>query len=248
MPTLNLLYKDSIKINNKIKIVIPTVGEVIREEDGYYSLVSSLTAMPIDLMVQLEDWGYDFTELNAYQLFLLLFPAIKMQDTSLIFGDMSLQHFTQMIDERNGNPVLVDTVNDIVIDRAIHGQIQSVLRKLHHLEKNNRRPGNEEAKKYMLERARIKQERRRKRKRDSVLESLIIAMVNTEQYKYNYESTLDLSIYQFNESVRQIQRKVDYDNRMIGVYAGTVDVSKIDQKDLIWIGNVENKIGGENTQ
>lgn len=241
MPTLNLLYRNSVRINDKIKISVPTVGEVLTDEDGYYSLISALTAMPIDFMVQLEDWGFDFTELNAYQLFLLLFPAIQMQDTSLVFEDLSLQHFTQMINEQNGQPVLVDTVNDIVIDRAIHGQIQSVLRKLHHLEKNNRRPGNEEAKRYMLERARIKQERRRRRKRDSVLESLIIAMVNTEQYKYDYESTLGLSIYQFNESVRQIQRKVDYDNRMIGVYAGTVDVSKIDQKDLIWIGNLENK-------
>lgn len=33
--------------------MIPTVGEVLENEDNYYSMVSMLTAMPIDMMVQL---------------------------------------------------------------------------------------------------------------------------------------------------------------------------------------------------
>ena len=60
-------------------------------------------------------------------------------------------------------------------------------------------------------------------------------MVNTEQYKYGYESTRDLSIYQFNESVRQIIKKVDYDNRMYGVYSGTVSAKDLSQDDLNWL-------------
>lgn len=241
MPTRNLLYARELAINNKISVVVPTVREILSDEDGYYGLVSMLTAMPIDYMVLLDDMGLDFSNMNAYDLFLLLFPAIQSQDTSLIFGDMSLEHFTRMVNEQNGLTVLVDPVNDIVIDRAIHGQIQAALRKIHHLEKNNRRPGNEDARKYMLERARIKQKRRKRRHQDSALESMIIAAVNTEQYKYDFGTTLDLSIYQFNESVRQIIRKIEFDNRMIGVYAGTVDATKVDPDDLKWIGLSEKK-------
>ena len=47
---------------------------------------------------------------------------------------------------------------------------------------------------------------------------------------------MDLSIYRFNLSVRQIQKKIAFDNTMIGIYAGSVDTSKLTDKDaLSWI-------------
>lgn len=235
MSTRNLLYKRQYAVNDSINIVIPKVGEIIDNEDGYYSLVSALTAMPIDVLVQLDDAGIDFTTINEYDLFLILFQSIKQQDTSLIFGDLSLENFQPVVNTQNGLIVLRDEANNITIDRAIHNQIAEVLRKIHHLEKNRRKPANKEAKEYMLNRAREKIRRNRNRKKDSQLESLIIAMVNAEQYKYDFEGTRELSIYQFNESVRQIIKKVDYDNRMIGVYAGTISVKDLSQDDLNWL-------------
>ena len=77
--------------------------------------------------------------------------------------------------------------------------------------------------------------RNRNRKQESQLEPLIIAMVNAEQYKYDFEGTRELSIYQFNESVRQIIKKVDYDNRMYGIYAGTINAKELSQDDLNWL-------------
>ena len=235
MSTLNLLYQRQYAINDSIKIVIPTVGEIIDNESEYYGLVSMLTAMPIDLMVRLEDAGIDFTTINEYELFLLLFAGLQQQDTSLVFGDLDLSKFEIAVNQQNGAVVLRDEENDITIDRAIHGQISGVLRKIHHLEKNRRKPANEEAKKYMLKRAREKMNRQKNRKQESQLETLIIAMVNTEQYKYDFEGTRELSIYQFNESVRQIIKKVDYDNRMHGIYAGTVSVKDMSPDDLNWL-------------
>lgn len=234
MSTLNLLYQKQYAINDSIHIIIPTVGQIIDNEDAYYGMVSILTAMPIDFLAQLDDAGIDFDSINEYELFLLMFTGLKTQDTSLIFGDLDLTKFKMAVNEENGTVVLLDKENDIVIDRAIHGQIAAVLRKIHHLEKNNRKPANQEAKEYMLKRAREKM-RRKSRKEDSQLESLIIAMVNTEQYKYDFEGTKELSIYQFNESVRQVIKKVDYDKRMIGVYAGTIDAKELSQDDLNWL-------------
>lgn len=209
MSTLNLLYQKRYKINDSVSIVIPTVGEIISNEDTYYSLVSILTAMPIDLMVYLDDAGIDFTSINEYELFLLMFSGLKSQDTSLVFGDLDLSKFNIAANEENGTIVLLDKENDIKIDRAVHGQIAGILRKIHHLEKNLRKPANDEAKKFMLKRARDKMRRHKNRKEKSQLESLIVAMVNTEQYKYDFEGTKELSIYQFNESVRQVIKKVD---------------------------------------
>ena len=89
----------------------------------------------------------------------------------------------------------------------------------------------------MIEVERKKQKRRLRRKMQerSELEQLIVALVNTEQFKYNYETVRDLSIYQFRESAKQIVKKIDYEHRMHGVYSGTVSVKDIKQEDLIWI-------------
>lgn len=229
------LYKDSVAVTDKICVLIPKLGDVIDNEDEYYGMVSIFTAMPIDFMVQLDDIGIDFTEINEWDLFLILFNGLREQDTSMILGDLDLSKFSPGINESNGNTVLIDREHDIVIDRAIHGLIADTLRKIHHLEKNIRKPANEEAKEFLLKRAREKLKRRRKRKQTSQLEELIVAMVNTEQFKYDFVGIRELTIYQFNESVRQVIKKVDYDNRMYGVYTGSIDIKTMSQDDLNWL-------------
>lgn len=231
----NILYKQNIPINDHISIYIPTVGEIVENENSYYNLVSILTAMPVDFLVQLEDAGIDFTTINDYELFLRLFPAIKQQDTSLIFGDLDLSKFQIAVSEEQNSLVLINTETEVEINRAVQLKIASVLRKIHHLEKNRKKPANQEAKDYMLERARAKIKRKRNRAEDSQLESLIVALVNTKEFKYDFEGTKGLSIYQFNESVRQIIKKVDYDNRMFGVYSGTISAKDLSQEDLNWL-------------
>ena len=235
MATLNLLYKQEYAINEHIKIQIPTVGEVLDNEDDYYTMVTMLTAMPVDMMVQLDDIGVDFTAINEYELFLILFNALKDKDTSLIFGELDLKPFRSAVNPQNNTIVLRNKETGVVIDRGIQGQIASVLRKIHNLKRNNRKPANQEAREYMLQRAREKMRRRSKRMTDSQLEELIVAMVNTEQFHYGFEGTRELSIYQFNESVRQVIKKIDYDNRMHGVYAGTVNAKELSQDDLNWL-------------
>lgn len=231
----SLLYAHSYPVNDKISINIPTVGEIIEDEDAYYSVITAIIATPYDFMVQLDDMGIDFDSITEFDLFLLLFRSLQNTDTRLVFGDLDLSNFTTGINQQNGTIILVDEANDIVIDRAIHDKICRTIRKINHLEKSNRKPGNGEAKKYMIERARIKQKRAARKPRKSQLEELIIAMVNTEQYKYDYSSTLDLTIYQFNASVHQVIRKINYDNTMIGCYAGTINAKELNQDELNWL-------------
>lgn len=160
---------------------------------------------------------------------------MKDKDTSLIFGELDLKPFRSAVNPQNNTIVLRNKETGVVIDRGIQGQIASVLRKIHNLKRNNRKPANQEAREYMLQRAREKMRRRSKRVNDSQLEELIVAMVNTEQFHYGFEGTRELSIYQFNESVRQVIKKIDYDNRMHGVYAGTVNAKELSQDDLNWL-------------
>lgn len=235
MSTINMLYRHEYAINDNIHIMVPYVGEILENEEEYYNMVALLTSTPYDLMVELDDIGIDFTSISDYELFLIVFFSIRESDTRYIFGDLDLKRFQLEQSQQNSNPVLIDYDTGVIIDKAIYGQIAATLRKVHHLERNRRKPANEEAKRYLLERARAKKKRRRNRLQDSELESLIIAMVNTEQYKYNYEQTLSLTIYQFNESVKQIIKKVNYEHMMHGVYSGNVDYKGLSEDEKNWL-------------
>lgn len=235
MATRNILYKSEIAINDFVSIRIPTVGEVLEDEDGYYNLVQLLTAMPIDLMVMLDDSGIDFTQITDYDLFILIFSALKQCDTHLVFGDLDLTPFELAIDADTGRAIMLDPATERKFDRALQLNIANTLRKIHHLEKNIKKPGNEEARKYMIERARKKMNRAKRQQSDSQLEDLIISMVSTEQYKYDFAGTRELTIYQFNECVRQIIHKVNYSNIMFGIYSGNVSSKDISQDELNWL-------------
>lgn len=235
MGTVNLLYRRRYSINEAIQIEIPTVGEILEQEQSYYGMISMLTATPYDMMVQLDDIGLDFTDLNDYELFLLVWGTLKAQDTSLIFGALDLSKFETAINSQNNTVVLRDAESGTVIDRAIHGQICQAVRAIHHLERNNRKPGNDAAKEFLLQRARRKLQRDHKCTERSQLEELIVALVNTEQFHYGFEGVKDLSIYQFNESVQQVIKKIDFDNKMRGVYAGTISAKDLNPDDLNWI-------------
>lgn len=233
----NILYKRSIPINNDIYVQIPTVGEVLEHEAEYYGIVSMLTAMPADtdMMVTLDDIGVDFSAVDEFELFLLLAGSLCNMDISMVLGGVDLSLLKTAVNQQNGTLALVDAEGNVVIDRAIHGKIADTLRKIHHLQKNTKKPGNEEAQKYMIERARKKMRRQHGKETASQLESLIVALVNTEQFHYGFEGVLTLSIYQFNESVRQVIKKIDYDNRMHGIFAGTVSAKDLSQDDLNWM-------------
>ena len=122
-----------------------------------------------------------------------------------------------------------------MIDRNIHSLICQAIRKIHHLKRNNRKPANDAAKKYMIQRARTKMRRRKNRIEDSQLEELIVALVNTEQFHYDFDSVKSLTIYQFNESVQQVIKKIDFDNKMHGIYAGTISAKDMGQDELNWL-------------
>ena len=231
-----LLYADRYNINDKVYVRIPTVGEVLDNEEKYFEIVYSIIATPYDLMVQLDDNGIDFTKVTAFDLFCLMFGHLKELDTSLVFGDLDLSKFNLAKNNQNGNIVLRDEENDITIDRAIHGQICACLRKLLNIPKTEKQPGNEEARRYMLEKARKKQKRKKRQKQpDSQIEDLIIALVNTAEFPYDYSSVKDISIYQFYASLKQVTHKVKFDKTMIGVYAGTVQFDKLGMDERSWI-------------
>ena len=234
----SLLNATSVDIVPNLSIRIPTVGEILEDEDKYYGIVSSLTATPFQYMVQLDDMGIDFTTITDYQLFMMLFPMYAKSDLSLLFGDLDTSDFGIYINQQDNSQIIYSPNNNIIIDELIYNDLADTIRKINMFEKVKSKPGNESARKYLLEKERKKQKRNAKKPKEPYLEKLVIALVNTSEFPYNYETCMDLSIYKFNQSFKQIQQKITFDNTMIGVYAGTVDTSKMTNKDaLSWISS-----------
>lgn len=234
----NLLKVNEYKVNDKISVHVPTVDEIFDFGDQkYYSTVQTLVATPFDLMVELDDIGIDYESITDYQLFVLMMEsiAINEDDTTIFFGNLNLKNFQEAVNPKNGEKVLWDKNNDIVIDQMIALEICNAIRKIHFWEAPVGRAGNAEAKRYLIERKRKTKQRLAKKPYKSFLESMIISLVNTEEFPYNYETVMGLSVYELNASWRQIQKKKHWDQTMNGVYFGTVDKDKIDWEKISWL-------------
>lgn len=231
----SLLKLSSVKIpDTKLSIRIPTVGEILDDEFTYYNIISSLTATPYQYMVQLDDMGVDFTTITDYQLFVMLFSIYARSDLSMVFGNLNTSNFE--IRQNGSLQYLYDPDNNLEINEKIYYDIVNIIRKINLLERVNYKPGNESARKYLLEKERKKQKRSAAKKQVPYLEKLVIALVNTSEFPYDYDSCMDLSIYKLHQSFKQIQHKIAFDNTMVGIYAGTVDTSKLSNKDILsWI-------------
>lgn len=233
-----MLYDRFHKINEFITIKIPTVGEILENHEEYYETVSVLISTPYSMMVQLDDVGIDFTQISDWDLFCMLFPEIQKKDTSKIFIDLNLNDFDFAMKNDSGEIILYNEKNGAVIDRSVYRNISNYISKMLNLERENKVPGNEAAKKYMIERARIKQKRMMRKQNNSELSNLekyIISLVNTAEFPYDYETVLNITIYQFYASMRQIVKKINYDNTMVGCYAGTIDMKELNIDETFWV-------------
>lgn len=241
MVNRSLLNQSSILITDQLSLHIPTVGEILDNESTYFSLVSIMTSTPFQYMVQLDDLGIDYTKITDYQMFQLLFPIYAQQDTSIIFGDLYLKDIALYHDNEINLDVLYSPTSDVRIDELVYYNMAKAMRQVNCIKYERKKPKGEHTKKYLLEKERrhlknLERIRKRKEFEQSELEKLIIALVNNEKFKYNYESVNQLSIYNFYQSFQQIQHEINFNNVMRGVYAGTIDTSKLqDRTVLSWI-------------
>ncbi len=231
----SLLKLSSVDILPGLTLRIPTVDEILEDEQHYYHLVSSLTATPYQYMVQLDDYGIDFTQIDDFELFMMLFPAVAREDTRILFGDADLSDLIRRNPE-NGAPSLYSSKNDLTIDELVYNRIADLIRKVNCLKRETRKPGNEEARKFRIDLERKRQRRNAHKPYEPYLEKLVVALVNRPEFKYNYEQTGQLTIYQFSQSFEQIKTSINFDNMMTGVYTGTIDMSKVkDRSCLSWV-------------
>lgn len=241
MENNSLLNKSSLKITDQIILHIPTIGEILDNESLYFSIVSVMTSTPFQYMVQLDDIGIDYTKITDYQMFQIFFPIYAQNDISIIFGDLNLKDIALYHDQKTNLDVLYSPLSDTTIDEFVYYQMARTMRQINCIKYERKRPKGEHTKKYLLEKERrhlknLERKRKNREYEQSELEKLVVALVNNNHFKYDYDSVRNLSIYNFYQSYKQIQHEINFNNIMRGVYAGTIDTTKLQDKScLSWI-------------
>lgn len=238
MDSRSLLLQTQVDLAPGIAIRIPTVGEILQNERLYYQTTYSLTATPFQNMVQLDDLGIDFTTISEWQLFIQTFLAYAHSGNLLdyVFADLQTQGFGIYQDPQTAALYLSNPDTGVQIHESTYLQIVELIRKINLYEHITARPANETARQYLIEKERKRLKRLAKKPPEPYLEQMVIALVNTTEFPYDYESCMHLSIYAFNQSFKQIQHKINYDNTMIGIYAGTLNARDMkDKSALSWI-------------
>ena len=236
---ISLLNKTKYVVNDKITVHIPYIKEIRGEsffengtdtdEADYYSLINLFAVTSTDLMLELDEKGIDFTTVSDYTTFLMMLGSTPKEllraKSHLLFENINLADFEISIDQENVQPVLYDSEHDICIDELTYMQLSIIFCTINMMHKNVRKMGNETMRKYALER----EERHRKNRRKSKgyvsrLDKNIIALVNDCNFKYDFKTVNDLTIYDFNVSLQQLTKKYQVKNMNMGMYMGTVSL------------------------
>lgn len=93
----------------------------------------------------------------------------------------------------------------------------------------------------MIEEDRQNRELNKGKEYKSQLASIVSAMVNWNGFKYNYETVWDLTMYQFMDAVSRAKIIDSTTHLLNGIYAGTVDASKIKSDKMSWMREVNNE-------
>lgn len=235
---ISLLNKTSFIVSDKITVHIPTLREIRgnnativtsdADEQKYNTLVGMFTTTPCDIMLELKEQGIDFTQWTDYKTFIMMFKSCPedtlREKSSLLFENINLADFEISINMKNQLPVLYDQEHDIVIDELMYMRLSTIFCTINFVEKNHRKMGNETMKQYALEREEAHRRNRKNRKQmyTSRFDKQIVALVNNANFKYDYNTVNDLTVYDFMVSLKQIVKKYQVDNLYTGMYMGTV--------------------------
>lgn len=235
---LDLLYGEDYCVNDYITIRHPTVRDVKKyNEEKYFSLVSAFISTPSDYKVQLYDMGINYSNLDEFEFFCSMKDRFAELDTSILFKDFQFGEL--VVGQRNDSEdiLLYNEKTKAILDNYAYKVIVEYLCKMNCLEKSHGKPANDEYLKYAVELERSKQRRNKNKQFKSIIKPYIVTLVNCKEFKYDYTTVLDLPIYTFHESARQIPSNKFYDGLICGIYSGNVMASKLSKDELNFIKN-----------
>lgn len=229
---LLLYFGDDYVINDSIRIHQPLVGEIVSCEKDYFSVVHTLTAIPSDLKSQLWDMELDWCQVEDFELFRMLAPTLAQEKTAILFGELDFSKMRQY-QNKNGDIVLADKEAGIIIDQLIYTRMMNYLRKLHNITPKVEKTKSKTVKKWLIEEDRKKNELAKNKPFKSYLLPLISSVKVKQGYTKDY--VRNMGMYELFDDIARLQIIHNADHLLSAAYAGTIDMKKIDKKELNWM-------------
>jgi len=160
----------------------------------------------------------------------------QMQENplKLILGELDFADFSPYYVEEKNQVILYNEATGQTIDRLSYQQLVQAVRKMHFLQRNNEKPGNERTKMDLIEDAR--DEARAQKNKE--FQSCLLPMVSVIGI-LAHTNVWDMSIYALLYNIRRIGRMKEADALMNGAYCGFADLKKVDKDRFNWLGNIE---------
>lgn len=237
---LKMYFGEDYVINDKIVIHQPTIGEILEYgEKEYLSMVHTICAIPSDMKPQLWDMGIDYDKITDFELFRLLRTVLPQFKTKILLGDLDLSSLYEAQDQETEEIILADFEKGIVIDQYIYLKIVTYIRQMHGIIPKIEHAYNEYTKKILIEDDRQKQAAYQKKPYSSQLLPLVSSMLNSAGFKYKKNELKEVGIVEFMDSVYRISKIQSTNALLHGFYGGMIDTTKIDKKELNWLGELK---------
>ena len=231
---LKLYIGDDYVINDNVKILQPTIKQIAEfGEREFFSVVHTITAIPSDMKSSLDDMGLDWVEVEDFELFMMLVQTLTPDKTSILFGDLDFSKLRPFKNNQNGEIVLVDVESGVIIDKMIYMLIVNYLRKAFNITPKVERPANKMTRKILIE-----EDRKNKMiSKDKPFKSYLLPLISSVKVKqcYTKEYVLNMGYVEFINDVNRLQVINNADHLLSGVYAGTIDMKKINKSELNWM-------------
>lgn len=234
---LSLYIGEDYVINDNIKVLQPTIRDIARfGEKEFFSVVYTLTAIPSDMKSQLWDMGLDWVEVDDYELFMMLAPTLSKDRTSLILGDLDLSRLRTFRMKDNDNIVLADPENGIIVDKLIYLRIVSYLRKAFNIKSKIERPMNKMTRQILIDEDRQKIALNK----DKPFKSYLLPMISALKVKQGYtkDYVLNMGYVEFMDDINRLRIIDNAEHLLNGIYAGTIDTTKINKNELNWMKEI----------
>lgn len=232
---LKLYIGDDYVINDNIRVLQPTIKQIAEfGEKEFFSVVHTVTAIPSDMKSQLWDMGLDWMEVDDFELFVMLSQTLTPNRTSLLFGDLDFSKLKPYNHPHiEGEIILANKEAGTLIDKMIYFRIVSYLRKAFNITPKVEKAANKMTKKILIEEDR----KRIEFNKDKPFKSFLLPLISSVKVKQGYtkDYVLNMGYVEFMNDVARLQVIHNADHLLSGVYAGTIDMKKINKAELNWM-------------
>lgn len=253
---LRMFFGFPYQLTNEIIINQPLVRDIVEfGEDKFWGFVTRFAGNPTSMRLPLWDAGIDWNKITEYELFSSLVRTFKPEETKIFFGEEidftkfvpitvpiteeGKEEETEETERPKTEIVLINEARpEIQINEELYTKMIRFIRM-----STGYDPKVEKAKGKITKQSIIDEERMNqriaemKRKKEPLYGSFFLPLfsfcLNYSGFKYKKSELLDMTIFEFMDSVKRILNIEGVRSLMAGMYSGFMDTSKLNlSKDV----------------